>query len=83
MKGGSSSSTSSSCAALPLAQAARIWGMSESTLRRRVADEMIEAVRGTSRRGRAAWFIERATVDALLAARWCSKEPDEKEVRFG
>lgn len=75
MKGGSSSS-SSTRDALSIAQAARVWGMSEGALRRRVADGSIEAVRGTSRKRRAAWFIERATIDALLAARWCSQVPD-------
>ncbi len=76
MKSGSSSSTSSSCGALSIAQAARVWGMSEGALRRRVADGSIQAIRGTLRKRRAAWFIERATIDALLAAHWCSHVPD-------
>ena len=74
MKRVASSSSSSTSGALSIAQAARVWGMSEGALRRRVADGMIEAVRGTSHTRRAAWFIERTTVDALLAARWCSRE---------
>lgn len=73
--------SSSSCGALTLAEAARVWGMSEGALRRRVVDGKIEAVRGTSSKRRAAWLIERATIDALLAARWCSKDGAQKEVR--
>ncbi len=55
--------------------------MSEGALRRRVADGSIKAIQSVARKRRAAWFIEAATIEALLAARWCCKEPGEKEVR--
>jgi hypothetical protein len=74
MRRRSSSSSSSTRGALSIAQAARVWGMSEGALRRRVADGSIQAIRGTSRKRRAAWLIEAATIEALLAARWCSRE---------
>lgn len=62
--------------------AARVWGMSERTLRRRIESGLIEAVSTpTSRSRRAGLLIEAATLDALLAARWCSKE-DEVALRF-
>lgn len=55
-----------------LSQAAREWGMSEAALRRRVKSGLIQAVRiGT------AWKIEAATINAFLAARWCSKEVED------
>lgn len=69
MRRGSSSSSSSTRGALSIAQAARVWGMSEGALRRRVADGKVEAVRGAPGKRRAAWFIEAATIEALLAAR--------------
>ena len=59
-----------------IASAARAWGMSERTLRRRIRCGLIEAVKGSS----SGWFIEAATVHALLAARWCPKDPAKKEV---
>lgn len=55
--------------------------MSEGTLRRRVADGSIQAIQGVASKRRAAWFIEAATIDALLAARWCSRNSGEEEVR--
>lgn len=59
-----------------VAQAARAWGMSDHTLRRRIQSGFIEAVKE-----RGALQIEATTVQAFLAARWCPKEPDTKEVR--
>jgi len=44
-----------------------VLGISERTLRRRVADGKIEAAKNTSPETGAAWFIERATVEALKA----------------
>ncbi len=62
--------------------AARAWGMTERTLRRRIQSGLIEAVSApTSRSRRAGLLIETATLDALLAARWCSEE-DEVTLRF-
>jgi transposase-like protein len=58
-----------------VAQAARAWGMSEGTLRRRVRSGHIEALS----QSRAGLLIEAATVQALLAARWCSREEDEAQ----
>lgn len=75
----SSSSRSSlerNAQAVTLAQAARAWGMSERTLRRRVKSGLIQAVKP---RDGAALRIEAATVNALLAARWCPKERDEAD----
>ncbi len=63
-----------------IGQAARVWGMSEGALRRRVKSGHIEAAKGSSTRSRAVWLVEEATVQALLAARWCSKEENEVEV---
>lgn len=63
---------------LTVAQAARVLGMSERTLRRRVADGKIEAVKDSSPQTGAAWFIEQATVDALLAPR--GEEEHKKDV---
>lgn len=60
-----------------IAQAARAWGMSQNTLRRRVGSGLIETVRSPSPCGGARLFIKKATVDALRAARWCSKEEAE------
>lgn len=56
-----------------VAQTARTWGMSESALRRRVRRGHIEALT----RSGAVLLIEAATVHALLAALWCSREEDE------
>lgn len=56
-----------------VAQAARAWDMSESALRRRVRNGHIE----TSAPSGTALFIEENTVQALRAARWCSREEDE------
>lgn len=64
----------SSGSSVTLAQAARAWGMSERTLRRRVKSGLIQAFK--SRDG-AALRIEAATINALLAARWCPKECDD------
>lgn len=58
-----------------LAQAAQAWGMSERTLRRRVKSGLIQAVKAH----KGALSIEVATVNALLAARWCPKERDEAD----
>lgn len=52
---------------LTIAQAARELGMSDRTLRRRVAEGKIEAVKGTTPETGCAWFIEEATIQALLA----------------
>lgn len=52
---------------LTVAQAARALGMSERTLRRRVTTGKIEAVKDTTPETGSAWFIEQATIDALLA----------------
>lgn len=73
----SSSSRSSferNAQAVTLAEAARAWGMSERTLRRRVKSGLIQAVKAGNS---ATLRIEAATVNALLAARWCPKERDE------
>lgn len=51
---------------LTIAQAARELGMSERTLRRRVTGGKIEGVKETTPETGSAWFIEQATVDALL-----------------
>lgn len=59
-----------------LSQAAREWGMSERTLRRRVKSGLIQAVKASSGCQRAVG-IEAATVSAFLAARWCPKTADE------
>lgn len=48
-----------------IAQAARVLGMSERTLRRYVADGKIEAVKGTTPETGTAWFLDAATVEAL------------------
>ncbi len=77
----SSFSSSPTCGALTIAQAARVWGMSEGALRRRVSDGSIKAIQGMASKRRAAWFIEAATIEALLAARWYCREPGEREVR--
>ncbi len=67
---------------LPINGAAHAWGMSERTLRRRIQSGLIEAVSAPSPQSRrAGLLIEVATVNALLAARWCSKE-DEVALRF-
>lgn len=59
-------------------RAARLWGMSEGTLRR-IQSGLIEAVRASSPRSRrACLFIEAATVSALRAARWCAEEEDAR-----
>ncbi len=58
-----------------VAQTARAWGMSENALRRRVRSGHIEALSQSS----AGLLIEAATVQALLAARWCSREEDEAQ----
>lgn len=50
---------------LTIAQAARVLGMSERTLRRHVADGKIEAVKGTTPETGTAWFLDAATVEAL------------------
>ena len=59
---------------LTVAQAARELGISERTLRRRVAEGKIEAVKDATPQTGVAWFIERATVDALS-----KPAPDEEE----
>lgn len=59
---------------LTIAQAARVLGMSERTLRRHVADRKIEAVKGTTPETGTAWFLEAATVEALSKA---ALQPDE------
>lgn len=59
---------------LTIAQAALALGMSERTLRRRVADGKIEAVKDATPQTGVAWFIEQATVDALS-----KPAPDEEE----
>lgn len=64
-----------------VAQAACAWGMSEGALRRRIQSGMIEAIKVSTPRKTVALFIEAATVHALLAARWCPKELDRREVR--
>lgn len=51
-----------------IAQAARVLGMSERTLRRHVADGKIEAVKGTTPETGTAWFLDAATVEALVAS---------------
>ncbi len=61
-----------------VAQAAQVWGMSARTLRRRIQSGFIEAV---AHPDNGALCIQSATVHALLAARWCAKEPGTKEVR--
>lgn len=53
---------------LTIAQAARVLGMSERTLRRHVADGKIEAVKGTTPETGTAWFLDAATVAALAAS---------------
>jgi hypothetical protein len=52
--------------------------MSERTLRRRVADGKIEAVKDATRETGVAWFIEQATVDALSQS--ALREEEQKEV---
>lgn len=56
-----------------LAQAARVWGMSENALRRRVRSGHIEALACPG----GVLLIEEATVQALRAARWCSREEND------
>lgn len=53
---------------LTIAQAARVLGMSERTLRRHVADGKIEAVKGTTPETGTAWFLDAATVEALAVS---------------
>lgn len=53
-------------APLSIAQAATLLGLSQRTLRRRVADGKIAAVKGSSPATAAAWFIEPDVMDALL-----------------
>lgn len=53
---------------LTIAQAARVLGMSERTLRRHVADGKIEAFKGSTPETGTAWFLEAATVEALGAS---------------
>ncbi len=52
---------------LSVAQAARALNMSERTLRRHIALGKIEATKDSSSSNSSAWFIARATVEALLA----------------
>ena len=63
---------------LTVAQAAQVLGMSERTLRRRVASGQIDAVKGTTPETGAAWFIEAATIDAL--SRPAPRQEEQKEV---
>lgn len=56
-----------------LAEAARVWGMSERTLRRRIQSGLIETINNAN----GAPCIEAATVHALLAARWCSRQGEQ------
>lgn len=65
---------------LTVAQAARALGMSERTLRRRVADGKIEAFKDTSPVTGRAWFIEQATVDALLKPPPQEDEQEKEEI---
>jgi excisionase family DNA binding protein len=65
---------------LTVAQAARALGLSERTLRRRVSGGKIEAVKGTTPETGAAWFIEQATVDALLAPRSGEEQKEDAPV---
>lgn len=67
---------SSSSSSVTLAQAARAWGMSERTLRRRVKSGLIRAVKAHNN---ASLRIEMATLHELLAARWCPKQLDEAD----
>ncbi len=53
-------------------------GISERTLRRRVTDGKIEAVKDATPQTGVAWFIEQATVDAL--SRLALREEEQKEV---
>ncbi len=53
---------------LSVAQAARALNMSERTLRRHIALGKIEATRSSSPSNGSAWFVPRATVEALLAS---------------
>lgn len=61
---------------LTIAQAARHLGISERTLRRRVAEGKIEAVKDATPQTGVAWFIEQATVDALSKP---AQEEEQKE----
>ena len=61
---------------LSLSRAARALGLSARALRGRIEGGLIEAVEVPARRGKRVWKVQRATVDALHAARWCSKAPD-------
>ncbi len=62
-----------------VAQAARVWGMSEGTLRRRVRSGHIQA----SAQPGGVLLIEAATVHALLAARWCCRQDGGRSARKG
>ncbi len=59
---------------LTIAQAARALGMSERTLRRRVTDGKIKAVKAATPETGVAWFIEQTTLDTLL-----NPQPGEEE----
>ena len=64
---------------LTVAQAALALGMSERTLRRRVADGKIAAVKDSTPTTGTAWFIEAATVDALLCPSSQSAPTEEEQ----
>lgn len=62
-----------------IAQAARQLGISERTLRRRVADGKIEAVKDATPETGVAWFIEPSTLDALLNPTTGEEQKQEDE----